>query len=72
MKYFKQFKGDDDVVEITKEQARHTLDGYWKDKWLDEIFAKEKQFKLSTNYAYVWTEGTVVDGWYVEEMNEEV
>ena len=70
MKYFKQFKGKDEVMEITKEQARNTLDGYWKDEWLDEIFAKEKKFRLSTNMSYVWTDDVVVDGWYVEEMNE--
>ena len=70
MKYFKQYKGKDEVMEITKEQARNTLDGYWKDEFLDEIFAKEKKFRLSTNMSYVWTDGVVVDGWYVEEMNE--
>ena len=70
MKYFKQFKGKDEVMEITKEQARNTLDGYWKDEWLDEIFAKEKKFRLFTNMSFVWTDGVAVDGWYVEEMNE--
>ena len=70
MKYFKQYKGKDEVMEITKEQARNTLDGYWKDEFLNEIFVKEKKFRLSTNMSYVWTDGVVVDGWYVEEMNE--
>lgn len=67
MKYFKQFKGKDEVMEITKEQARNTLDGYWKDEWLDDIFDKEKKFRLSTNFSYVWTEGVAVDGCYVED-----
>ena len=67
MRYFKQFKGKDEIMEITKEQARNALDGYWKDEWLDDIFDKEKEFRLSTNFSYVWTEGVAVDGWYVED-----
>ena len=67
MRYFKQFKGKDEIMEITKEQARNTLDGYWKNEWLDDIFDKEKEFRLSTNFSYVWTEGVEIDGWYVED-----
>ena len=55
MKYFKRFKGEDEVMEITKEQARNTLDGYWKDECLDEIFENDKSFRLYTPYSEVWT-----------------
>ena len=53
MRYFKRFKGKDEVMEITKEQARNTLDGYWNG--LDEIFEQEKSFRLYTPYSEVWT-----------------
>ena len=56
MKYFKQYKGESDKIEITKEEARHTLDGWWKEKCLNDIFDNEKGFRLYTAYAIVWTE----------------
>ena len=57
VKYFKQMKEEGaESVEVTKEEARHTLDGWWKPEALDEIFNEEKGFRLYTPYSEVWTQ----------------
>lgn len=56
MKYFKQYKGSEEVKEITKEEAKRTLDGWWKEEALKDVFENEKPFRLYTAYAEVWTE----------------
>lgn len=56
MTYYKFYKDDlDNVFEITKEEAKHTLEGWWKKEALDEIFNEGKSFRLYTPYAEVWT-----------------
>lgn len=55
MKYMKRFKGKEEVFEITKEQAKETLFGYWKDNFLDDIFDNNKAFRLDTHFSEVWT-----------------
>ena len=55
MRYFKQFKGNDEVIEVTKEEAREKLEGNWQDEFLDEIFGQEKQFRLQTPFSEFWT-----------------
>ena len=55
MKYFKQYKGEDEVKEITKEEARRTLEGWWKDEALEDIFNNDKCFRLFTAFCEVWT-----------------
>ncbi len=56
MTYFKLYKDKDaKAVEITKEEARKTLDNYWNKESLDDIFDNEKSFRLYTPFAYVWT-----------------
>lgn len=56
MKYIKQYK---DIIptpmEITKDEARSTLEGYWEEDVLEDIFTNGKMFRLYTPYAYVWT-----------------
>ena len=66
-KYFKKFKDEGEAFEITKEQARETLDGYWTKESLDDIFDNDKAFRLFTPYSFVWTnqDGTVpMAGWF--------
>ena len=56
MRYFKMYKDGNAVKEeISKEEARHILDGWWKAEALDEIFGQEKGFRLYTPYTEVWT-----------------
>ena len=56
MKYFKCYKENGaTATEITKEEARHTLDGYWTEESLNDVFDNEKEFRLFTPYAEVWT-----------------
>ena len=55
MKYFKQYKEIGATPkEITKEEAIRTLEGYWNDDALDDIFNNDKMFRLYTPYADVW------------------
>lgn len=61
MKYFHKYKvhGKQSSIpsrEITKEEAREWLDGHFNPEQLDEIFSKEKAFRLYTPYAFVWTQ----------------
>lgn len=56
MKYFKQYRGEDEVKEIAKEEAKHYLEGWWKDDALEDIFANNKAFRLWTPYCEIWTE----------------
>lgn len=57
MKYYKQYKEKDaEAEEITKKEAKHLLEGWWKQEALDEIFDTEKGFRLFTPYVEVWTE----------------
>ena len=57
MRYFKEYKKDGATAfEITKEKARQTLEGYWKEEALDDIFNNEKPFRLFTPFSYVWTQ----------------
>lgn len=58
MKYFKLLKKDGaQAVEITKDEARETLAGYWKAEYIKEIFENGEQFRLYTPYSEVWTMG---------------
>lgn len=57
MKYIKQYKeANAKPFEISKEEARRTLEGYWKPEALDEIFDKGKGFRLFTPFAIIQTE----------------
>ncbi len=69
MRYFKQFKEIGATPkEIAKEDARRTLDGWWEEEALDDIFSNEKQFRLWTPVSEVWTKDedgrTVEAGFY--------
>lgn len=56
MKYFKMYKEDGATAEqITKEEAKRLLEGWWKDEALDEIFDNETEFRLFTPFAEIWT-----------------
>lgn len=56
MKYFKQYKeAGAKAFEITKAEARNTLDGHWTEESLDDIFDNNREFQLFTPYANVWT-----------------
>ena len=56
MRYFKRYKEPDaKAVEVTKEEAKRTLEGWWKQEALDDIFDAGKPFRLFTPYSEVWT-----------------
>lgn len=56
MKYFKIYKETGaEAEEITKAEAKRTLEGWWKQEALDDIFDNEKAFHLWTAFAEVWT-----------------
>ena len=56
MRYFKQYKANGAVKEITKEEARKSLFGYWKEESLEDIFSNNRAFRLFTPYADYWTQ----------------
>ena len=56
MKYFKQYKEVNTIpFEITKEEARKTLEGYWIEDAVNDIFENDRQFRLFTPFSTVWT-----------------
>lgn len=56
MKYFKQYKEINAIpFEITKEEARKTLDGYWIEDAINDMFENNRQFRLFTPFSTVWT-----------------
>lgn len=56
MKYFKQYKEVNAIpFEITKEEARKTLKGYWIEDAVNDIFENNRQFRLFTPFSTVWT-----------------
>ena len=56
MNYYKMLKdGKYEEEEITKEEAKRLLEGWWKQEALDDIFHNEKGFRLFTPYADIWT-----------------
>lgn len=56
MKYFKQYKEINAIpFEITKEEARKTLEGYWIEDAVNDIFENDRQFRLFTSFSTVWT-----------------
>ena len=57
MKYFKVYKGTNWThQEVSKEEARKTLEGHYKKEALDDIFDNERGFRLETPFAIVWTQ----------------
>ena len=56
MKYFKRYKDELRVYEVSKEEARRTLEGYWNPESLKDIFDNNKCFQLFTPYSIVWTQ----------------
>ena len=56
MTYYKFYKdGSVKAFEISKEEAKQTLEGYWDKEQLDKIFDEGIGFRLYTPYAEVWT-----------------
>lgn len=56
MRYFKQYKEINTTpFEITKEEARKTLEGYWIEDAVKDIFENDRQFRLFTPFSTVWT-----------------
>lgn len=56
IKYYKLYKGTQFAPqEVTKEEARKTLEGYYKAEALDDIFDNGKGFRLATAYSEIWT-----------------
>ena len=56
MKYLTRRHDQEMIEELTAEQARFYLEGYWKDETLADIFDGGKHFKLFTPYRDIWTE----------------
>lgn len=55
MKYFKMYVNSEEALEITKEEARRILDGWWTKDSLQDIFDNDKTFRLYTPCVQVWT-----------------
>lgn len=56
MRYFKQYKEiNAKPFEITKEEARKTLEGYWIEDAVNDMFENDRQFRLFTPFSTVWT-----------------
>ena len=56
MTYYKRYRVQNaETKEITKDEARQTLEGHWSKESLDEIFDKGRGFRLNTPFAEVWT-----------------
>lgn len=56
MRYYKQYKEINAIpFEITKEEARKTLEGYWIEDAVNDIFENDRQFRLFTPFSIVWT-----------------
>lgn len=55
MKYVKYYKGTNAPFDVTKEEAKSTLEGYWNPEFLNDIFDNEKSFRLETPYSIVFT-----------------
>ena len=57
MKYIKTYKSaNSKPCEITKDEARKTLEGYWKAEALNDIFDNGKMFRLYTPFSVVETQ----------------
>lgn len=57
MKYFKQYREPDaKKFEVTKEEAKTTLEGHWAEDALKDIFENDRMFRLYTPWAEVWTQ----------------
>lgn len=55
MKYYQQYKGEEEFTEITKERAKELLSGWWKDDFLKDVFDNDRAFRLYTPFTEVWT-----------------
>lgn len=56
MRYFKQYKEINATpFEITKEEARKTLEDYWIEDAINDMFENDRQFRLFTPFSTVWT-----------------
>ena len=70
MRYFSLRHGENEPMEISKDEARFLLEGCYKKEFVDEILSagEDKGFRLRTPYRDVWTktdEGLVpIAGFY--------
>jgi len=56
MRYYKQYKEINATpFEITKEEARETLESYWIEDAINDMFENDRQFRLFTPFSTVWT-----------------
>ena len=55
MKYMKCYHGTTKYFDITKDEARSSLEGTYKPEFLDDIFENEKSFRLETPYSTIET-----------------
>lgn len=56
MRYYKQYKEVNAIpFEITKEEARKTLESYWIEDAVNDMFENDRQFRLFTPFSTVWT-----------------
>lgn len=57
MKYYKLYREPgSEYFEITKEEARQTLESYYTPECIDRIFNEELSFRLCTSFSTVWAE----------------
>lgn len=55
IRYYLQYKGEDEFTEITKERAKEMLSGWWKEDFLNDVFDNDKAFRLYTSFIEIWT-----------------
>lgn len=56
IKYYKLYKGTQWAPqEVSKEEARKNLEGYYKKEALEDIFDNGREFRLETSYSVIWT-----------------
>lgn len=55
MRYYTKAHTEQSSNEITKEQAKHYLEGAYKAQAVADIMDNEKQFRLRTPFRDIWT-----------------
>lgn len=56
MKYFTRMHTEQEETQITKEQARHYLEGSYNKEAVDDVIDNGKSFQLWTPFRVIWTE----------------
>lgn len=55
MRYLSRMHLDDEVKELTADEARRLLEGFYKQKFVRDLFKNGTAFRLFTRYREIWT-----------------